>query len=588
MNMLICNNVDNAEDFQQFQAMKACLLGFKGVSDENFITGKIYEPTEQEQSSWSEAFKLSVANNNAITAKQVYFNPEGTCLNVTYDVSLAGHTLKLFQKDHEELAFIKTVLGYSQAPIITWCDHSITNAAMASNAATTVALLDIDETLALTKSFERGALPQEQGQWYLNETLVQALIAAHIEDVYFFTAYHARGVAKRHADWMDRAPSRLYLKEALEERGIHVHGIVVPYDIAYRHGPGKHFEHHIGPHEAIIKAGHDLDTSLESRYAQDCAQEMRWSAANTGAKHDKGEMFEYLLEQIPALKDKRLIFVDDSRGHIETVKNKAKILNQPLTIVKCSYDLTVEDYLKDFCGIEQAHTRLVEQQTQLDAAYRKSMPLIFEMSSTKINREISHAKRFSSLALCHLARRYLVGNGVSQDPINARKLFQLAYTLAETDLYRQQASLLLGDCLLAIYNLPEGATSFLNEKDVSARVLETTYLEQAPVSEKALFHRRLAMCYSHEISYAGSSIATSALRHSVECYALAWQLGYRYEDQNTLVSFKNDFHALVESNQHDFPAIKEEFLGNRFSDFRSFFSAMDLPETFSNAYHIKK
>ena len=119
------------------------------------------------------------------------------------------------------------------------------------------------------------------------------------------------------------------------------------------------------------------------------------------------------------------------------------------------------------------------------------------------------------LRLGHLARRYFSGNGVTQDPMNARKLAQLSYALAETDLHRQQAEGLLNECLSAIYVLPKEATFLLSEKDVSGRVLETSYLEQASSSEKAIYYHRLAKCYQHESQHSDLKLMFYVMQSNV-------------------------------------------------------------------------
>ncbi len=219
-----------------------------------------------------------------------------------------------------------------------------------------IALIDVDETLALTQ----GGMGPSSLDWYLNSELVKALKRTGYLDIYFVTNYNPLHIPQTPQDWKNGAPSRLYLKQELIKQGFNVHGVVIPGDLMYRRGPGADYQDNVEPIEQAVMDGKSLkiNEKYDPNFLKIATNDKRRKDASR-TTNIKGLLFKYLLKEIPELQGKIFIFIDDSKGYLQEVSTAAQEIGEKLLSIRCvnviggnvrNSTTNHNDYITQICG----------------------------------------------------------------------------------------------------------------------------------------------------------------------------------------------------------------------------------------------
>jgi HEAT repeat protein len=208
-----------------------------------------------------------------------------------------------------------------------------------------VVLLDVDETCAMSNSL----YGQHNGGYRYHESLFQALKKADLVQVYLFTSYSLRGIAKNLSDEPIAAPSRLKLIQHLAQLGFQVQGVATLLDPAFNQGVGAYYEQRIKPFESQVLQGSNLhEKTTAEPYLLACQQEDKLRKEMDESRADKGSLYAYLVQQLEKTllqNNFAFIVVDDRTVHLEAVQNQNAHHRYPLCPLRAKPHSTIEDYL---------------------------------------------------------------------------------------------------------------------------------------------------------------------------------------------------------------------------------------------------
>lgn len=427
-----------------------------------------------------------------------------------------------------------------------------------------IALIDVDETLALTQ----GGMGPSSLDWYLNSELVKALKRTGYLDIYFVTNYNPLHIPQTPQDWKNGAPSRLYLKQELIKQGFNVHGVVIPGDLMYRRGPGADYQDNVEPIEQAVMDGKSLkiNEKYDPNFLKIATNDKRRKDASR-TTNIKGLLFKYLLKEIPELQGKIFIFIDDSKGYLQEVSTAAQEIGEKLLSIRCvnviggnvrNSTTNHNDYITQICGNKTLISFAADQFRERQEEYlspsdsTSSSSISTSTPSFFSNGHELYRKKTQTLCARTLYKWTLINKNEKYnyyDLDNAKKLCRLAYALTCDSTLREFILKEYSEIITKLYANPQQNPCNVPDDSIRAFDIEKQCEATFSPAEKALFSYLYAEIYYMELVLATESQSNTKLciQRIINLLADAWLNGFDIENSQ----HKRDFEDFCKKNYND-------------------------------------
>lgn len=194
----------------------------------------------------------------------------------------------------------------------------------------TLALLDVDQTLILTRDVKSPTTGRVETKYFLNEELIHHLLASGVTECYLFTDMSLNDISEKVIN--PEVISRLELIEKLQEKGISVLGVITGADPNYSPIPGEPFKNlYLPQYQRWLKGEltyDDIENHCDDEFEK-CKKEMSHYLNLTRAQcehtqvHIKYAMYHHFITHLNFLKlptfYNTLLFCDDNIECVDAV-----------------------------------------------------------------------------------------------------------------------------------------------------------------------------------------------------------------------------------------------------------------------------